>query len=70
MCFPLGERIRVNRLKQNYTQRELAERLGVSSQAVSKWENGVACPDVTLIYELSRLLDVSCDTLLCPEERS
>ena len=68
MCFPLGDRIRIFRIRQNLTQRELAERLGVSSQAVSKWECGSACPDVTLLFKLSRLLRVTTDALLCPEE--
>ena len=42
MCFYLGERIRIYRINQNMTQRELAEALGVSAQAVSKWETGVS----------------------------
>ena len=67
MCFPLGERIRLFRIRQNMTQRQLAEALGVSAQAVSKWETGVACPDVTLLYDLSRLLSVTTDALLRPE---
>ncbi len=69
MCVKLGERIRFFRAERGYTQRELAERMGVSSQAVSKWENDAACPDVGLLYDLALLLGVTTDTLLCPEFR-
>ena len=69
MCFYLGERIRIYRIKQNMTQRELAEALGVSAQAVSKWETGAACPDVTLLYDQAQLLAVTTDALLRPERK-
>ena len=66
MRFSLGERIRYLRIKRGYTQRELAEWLGVTSQAVSKWETDAACPDVALLYELACRLGVTTDRLLCP----
>ncbi|MCL2461807.1 MAG: helix-turn-helix domain-containing protein, partial [Defluviitaleaceae bacterium] len=61
-----GEQIAVYRKKMKYTQEELAEKLGVSSQAVSKWENGNAMPEVALLAELSETLACSIDSLLTP----
>ena len=63
----LGKRIAQYRKEQSLTQENLAEKLGVSSQAVSKWENDQTCPDILLLPELSKLLGVSVDTLLTGE---
>lgn len=52
------------RKRKGYTQEELAEILGVSPQAVSKWENGLSCPDITLLHEIAHLFYVSIDELL------
>ncbi len=60
----IGERIKVLRRKNDLTQERLAEYLSVSSQAVSKWECGLACPDLALIIPLARILHVSADELL------
>ena len=46
------------------TQEQVAERLGISPQAVSKWENDVSCPDVTMIPRIAQLFNVSTDELL------
>ena len=46
------------------TQEALAEKLGVSSQAVSKWENDQSCPDITLLPELAKILGCTTDELL------
>lgn len=51
--------------KYHYTQDSLADKLGISSQAISKWENGICLPDVSLLVELSNLFSVSVDELLC-----
>jgi len=58
-----GKRIKAFRLRQNLTQERLSELLGVSSQAVSKWENDVNCPDISLLPELSAVLGVTLDEL-------
>ena len=50
----LGKRIMALRKAAGMTQEQVAERLGVSPQAVSKWENDVSCPDVTMIPRASR----------------
>ena len=60
----IGERIKALRKKNDLTQERLAEYLSVSSQAVSKWECGLACPDLALIIPLARILHVSADELL------
>lgn len=60
----LGKRIMALRKAAGMTQEQVAERLGVSPQAVSKWENDVSCPDVTMIPRIARLFNVSTDELL------
>lgn len=60
----IGEKIKELRKKNNLTQEKLADFLNVSCQAVSKWENGIACPDLSLIAPLTRLLHISSDELL------
>lgn len=62
-----GALIRRLRLEKGMTQRELAERLGVSEQAVSKWERALGCPDLSLLGELARLLDADVRSLLAGE---
>ena len=60
----IGKRIAEFRKKKNLKQDELAEMLGVSPQAVSKWENDLSCPDISLLPELSRILGISIDVLV------
>lgn len=60
----IGERIKSLRKKHGMTQERLAEYLGVSYQAVSKWECGLSCPDLSLIAPLTKLFHVSADELL------
>ncbi|MCQ2430131.1 MAG: helix-turn-helix domain-containing protein [Clostridia bacterium] len=60
----LGARIADSRRGRGLTQAELADRMGVTPQAVSKWERGLACPDLVFLDELSALLCVSIDWLL------
>ena len=50
----LGSRIAELRRKKNMTQEELAAELGVTPQAVSKWENDLSCPDITLLPQLAQ----------------
>lgn len=52
------------RKEQQLTQRQLAERLCVSDKAVSKWERGLGCPDVSLLPDLARLLGIQLEGLL------
>ncbi len=60
----IGKRIAVYRKKKNIKQDELAKILGVSPQAVSKWENDLSCPDISLLPALSDILGISIDGLV------
>ena len=60
----LGKRIAALRREKELKQDELAEMLNVSPQAVSKWENDLSCPDISLLPELARILGVTVDELL------
>lgn len=59
----IGNKIRQMRYRLSLTQEQLAEKLGVSPQAVSKWENGVAMPDITLLPLLSEAFGISIDDM-------
>ncbi len=60
----IGNRISKYRKARGMTQEELAAKLGVSSQAVSKWENDASCPDISLLPQLCRTLGITTDELL------
>ena len=64
-----GESIRYHRQKRELTQAQLADRIGVSPQAISKWENDAGMPDVALIVPLARALGTTTDELLRFGER-
>ena len=59
-----GKLIRALRAQKGLTQKALAEAVGVGDKAVSKWERGLGCPDVSLLPELSRVLGVGLEALL------
>ena len=54
-----GAFIKAKRTEKNYSQKDLAEMLFVTEGAVSKWERGVSYPDITLICDICRVLDIS-----------
>ena len=62
----MGEQIANLRTGNKYTQEQLAEKLKISPQAVSKWENGKAAPEIPMLYEISRLFNCSVDRILDP----
>lgn len=64
-----GEQIRRLRLEKNLTQKELAEKLGISDKTVSKWECGGGLPDTEFWPALSELLSVPVETILQGEVR-
>ena len=66
----LSEKIIRLRKGRGLSQEELAERLGVSRQAVSRWESGTALPDAGNLRQISRLFEVSADYLLDEERES
>lgn len=64
MMEALGRRIARLRREKELKQEELATQLGISSQAVSKWENDQTCPDITALPALAEILGVTVDELL------
>ena len=67
----LGKKIRQLRFKAGLTQEQLAERMGIGAQSVSKWENAVSMPDITSLPLLAEIFGVSIDDLfdLSTEQR-
>ena len=65
----IGESIRYHRKRLMLTQAELADRVGVTVQAVSKWENNVGLPDIAMAVPLARALGTTTDELLRFGER-
>lgn len=63
MNILIGQQIARLRKRDNVSQSELAEYLGVTPQAISKWENGVSTPDVFLLPDIAQLFGVSIDVL-------
>jgi len=64
MDMTIGKRIALLRKEKGMTQEDLANAMGVSPQAVSKWENDQTCPDISALPKLSKLLGVTVDELL------
>ena len=60
----IGTRITGRRKELKMTQEDLAVKLGVSAQAVSKWENDASCPDISLLPKLVKVLEITTDELL------
>ena len=63
-CMKVGSIIKELRRAHGMTQAALAAKMNISDKAVSKWERGLGCPDVSLLPELSRLLGVNLEELL------
>jgi len=60
----IGKRIAANRKRLGLTQDQLAERLDVTAQAVSKWENDQSCPDIMMLPRLAEIFGISTDEIL------
>ena len=58
------------RIKNNLTQKEFADKLGVTYQAVSKWENGKNMPDILLLKEISNIFKIDIDELLTGKKKN
>ena len=65
MEIKIGSKIKMLRKKNGLTQEQLAESIGVSFQAVSKWENDISLPDITLVPVIANFFCVSTDEVLC-----
>ena len=60
----LGNKIKKLRLSMNLSQDNLSDLLFITPQAISKWENGINCPDISLLKSLGKILNVTVDELL------
>ena len=60
----LGENLKKFRLQRELTQEQLADVLGVSAQAVSRWENGTTYPDITLLPTIASYFEITLDELM------
>ena len=63
----IGKFISEKRKEKNITQSKLAEMLGITDRAISKWENGICLPDAATMPELCEILDISINDLFCGE---
>ena len=66
----VGKRIAELRKQEGLTQKQLADKLGVSNKTISKWETGEGFPDITMIPKLSAIFNVSSDYLLSKESEA
>lgn len=66
----IGKLISKIRKEKGMTQKDLANKLNVTDRAVSKWERGICCPDISLLKDLSNILGISISKLICGEEVS
>lgn len=66
-CGKVGSLIYVLRKEKNMTQKEVADAMNISDKTVSKWERGLGCPDVSLLNELSKVLEVDIEKILTGE---
>lgn len=63
-CIKVGKLILALRKERGMTQKQLADAMNISDKAVSKWERGFGCPDVSLLSELSLILNVNIEKIL------
>ena len=63
-CNKVGKLILGLRKEKGMTQRQLADAMNISDKAISKWERGLGCPDVSLLRELSEVLGVNIEKIL------
>lgn len=68
-CTKVGELISSLRKEKRFTQKDLASRMHISDKAISKWERGLGCPDVTLLKALSEILGVDIASILSGDLR-
>ena len=66
----VGKQIKKYRINADMTQMELAERMGVSFQAVSSWERSETMPDISRLVELGEIFQVSVDEILDHQEKT
>ena len=64
----IGKKLYELRKQSGFTQDYVAEKLGVSAQAVSKWENDIACPDIMILPNIAELYEITIDELFKNED--
>lgn len=64
----IGDFIKKKRKEKGLTQTELAEKLEITDRAISKWERGVNCPDISLLKDLCKILEIDINELLSGKE--
>ena len=67
MSLHLANNLKTLRQQKNISQEKLAQFLNLSCQAVSKWENGTSCPDISLLPDIARFFGITVDALLQAE---
>lgn len=65
----IGKCLKDARLKENLTQEDIAEKLGVSRQTISSWENGKSYPDIASIIKISDIFNISLDKFLKEDKK-
>lgn len=66
MDADLGNIIRIGRAKKGWSQDDLADRLGVHKQSVSRWESGKAVPDGNTLVQIAKVLEIAADIFNSP----
>ena len=64
-----GQRFTRLRKEKNFTQEEIALKLNISAQAVSKWENDISMPDISILTSIADIFDITLDELLGREKK-
>lgn len=60
----LGEKLKTERRKSNYTQKKLSEELGISTYIISKWENNILVPDKYILLQISNIYNIPISTFI------
>ena len=63
-CVKVGKLILRLRKEHGLTQKQLADKMNLSDRTISKWERGLGCPDISLLHELSDVLNVNIEKIL------
>lgn len=66
-CMKIGKLIYKLRKEKSMTQKQVADAMNISDKTISKWERGLGCPDISLLLELSEILNINIDDILSGE---
>lgn len=66
-CIKIGKLIYSLRKEKDMTQKQVADIMNISDKTISKWERGLGCPDISLLLELSEILNINVDDILAGE---